>query len=91
MQTYDLAAEGLRGLNSVLQSQQENTNQTAWQINNPRGSHAVAVGLNAPIDVTINGSTGYYCAGMNQQAKSSRQRISWSRCCRKYDVWFGDC
>ena len=68
MQTYDLAAEGLRGLNSVLQSQQENTNQTTWQINNPRGSHAVAVGLNAPIEVTINGSTGYYCAGMNQQA-----------------------
>ena len=68
MQTYDLATEGLRGLNSVLQSQQENTNQTTWQINNPRGSHAVAVGLNAPIEVTINGSTGYYCAGMNQQA-----------------------
>ena len=28
----------------------------------------MAVGLDAPIEVTIRGSTGYYCAGMNKQA-----------------------
>ena len=68
MQTYDIAADGLRGLNAALQGQAESTNETAWQVVNPRGSHALAVGLDAPIDVTVQGSTGYYCAGMNQQA-----------------------
>ena len=68
MQTYDLEANGLRGLNSTLQGQNEVTNQTAWEVVNPKGSHAIAVGLDAPIEVTVKGSTGYYCAGMNQQA-----------------------
>ncbi len=68
MQTYDLAADGLRGMNTLLQEQNNETNQTAWEIVNPRGSHAIAVGLDAPIEVTVKGSTGYYCAGMNQQA-----------------------
>ncbi|MCT4555253.1 MAG: GXGXG domain-containing protein [Pelagimonas sp.] len=68
MQTYDLEADGLRGLNSALHAQSEETNQTSWNVVNPKGSHAIAVGLNAPIEVTVNGSTGYYCAGMNQQA-----------------------
>jgi glutamate synthase domain-containing protein 3 len=68
MQTYDVEADGLRGLNQALQAQNKETNQTVWQINNPKGAHAIAVGLDAPIKVTVNGSTGYYCAGMNQQA-----------------------
>ena len=68
MQTYDLAASGLRGLNSTLQALDINSNATRWDVINPRGSHAVAVGLDAPIEVTIRGSTGYYCAGMNKQA-----------------------
>ncbi|MCE8508880.1 protein GlxC [Ruegeria pomeroyi] len=68
MQTYDLAADGLRGLNATLQAQSDETNQTEWTIVNPRGSHAIAVGLDAPIEVKVMGSTGYYCAGMNKQA-----------------------
>ncbi|MCE8527574.1 protein GlxC [Ruegeria pomeroyi] len=68
MQTYDLAADGLRGLNATLQAQSDETNQTDWTIVNPRGSHAIAVGLDAPIEVKVMGSTGYYCAGMNKQA-----------------------
>lgn len=68
MQTYDLEADGLRGLNAALQEQNKETNQTSWQVVNPKGSHAIAVGLDAPIEVTVKGSTGYYCAGMNQQA-----------------------
>ena len=68
MQTYDLAADGLRGLNEALQAQTAQTNETAWEVVNPRGSHAIAVGLDAPIEVQVKGSTGYYCAGMNQQA-----------------------
>ena len=68
MQTFDLEQNDLRALNATLHGQKNNTNQTAWNIINPRGSHAIAVGLDAPIEVTVNGSTGYYCAGMNQQA-----------------------
>ena len=68
MQTYDLEANGLRGLNSALQELNGSSNKTVWEIVNPKGSHAIAVGLNSPIEVTVKGSTGYYCAGMNQQA-----------------------
>jgi len=68
MQRFDLEANGLRALNETLQAQESQTNETAWEVVNPRGSHAIAVGLDAPLDVTVRGSTGYYCAGMNQQA-----------------------
>src|SRR6056297_210975 len=68
MQTFDLEANSLRALNEALQAQSQQTNETAWQVVNPRGSHAIAVGLDAPIEVTVKGSTGYYCAGMNKQA-----------------------
>ena len=68
MQTYDLEADGLRGLNAALHAQSQDTNQTVWEVVNPRGSHAIAVGLDAPIEVNVQGSTGYYCAGMNKQA-----------------------
>lgn len=68
VQTIDLEAEGLRHLNATLGALGADTNQTEWQIVNPRGSHAIAVGLDAPVTVTVKGSTGYYCAGMNKQA-----------------------
>ena len=44
MQTFDLEAEGLRALNTALQAQTQDTNQTSWQVLNPKGAHAVAVG-----------------------------------------------
>ena len=68
MQDFDLEAEGLRALNRALHAQALDTNQTLWNVTNPRGSHAIAVGLDAPIEVRVNGSTGYYCGGMNKQA-----------------------
>jgi len=68
MQTIDLATQPLRELNATLQAQAEQTNATQWEVLNPRGAHAIAVGLDAPIDVTVRGSTGYYCGGMNKQA-----------------------
>jgi glutamate synthase domain-containing protein 3 len=68
MTTIDITEQGLRYLNDTLQQQSTGTNQKEWDIINPRGSHAIAVGLDAPIQVTVNGSTGYYCGGMNKQA-----------------------
>ena len=69
MQTFDLEAQGLRALNQALHNLKgQQTNETAWEVVNPKGSHAIAVGVDAPIDITVRGSTGYYCAGMNKQA-----------------------
>jgi glutamate synthase domain-containing protein 3 len=68
MQVFDLEAQGLRALNATLHTLHGQTNETAWEIVNPKGSHAIAVGVDAPVDITVRGSTGYYCAGMNKQA-----------------------
>jgi methylamine---glutamate N-methyltransferase subunit B len=67
--TVDLATTELRALNQALHELNEGTNETRWEIVNPRGSHAVAVGVNAPVEINVRGSLGYYCAGMNRQAK----------------------
>ena len=68
MQSFDLAALGLRALNSSLHALKGQTNMTEWEIVNPKGAHAIAAGVDAPVDITVRGSTGYYCAGMNKQA-----------------------
>ena len=69
MQTLDLAVAGLRQTNATLQAQRVGNNANSFEIINPQGGHAIAVGLDAPIDVSIKGHTGYYCAGMNQHAR----------------------
>ena len=68
MQSFDLGREGLRALNSSLHGLKGQTNMTAWEVINPKGAHAIAAGVDAPVDITVRGSTGYYCAGMNKQA-----------------------
>ncbi len=68
MQTFDLGAEGLRALNSALHALRGQTNMTEWEVINPKGAHAIAAGVDAPLDITVRGSTGYYCAGMNKLA-----------------------
>jgi glutamate synthase domain-containing protein 3 len=68
MRSIDLAKTPLRDLNAELHRQSQGTNEIAWEVLNPRGHHAVAVGVDAPIQVDILGSVGYYCAGMNKQA-----------------------
>lgn len=69
MHMFDLEAQGLRALNSGLHMQAQTMDQPVWEIVNPKGSHAIAVGIDAPIEVNVKGSTGYYCAGMNKQAR----------------------
>ncbi len=68
MPTYDLEADGLRGLNAALHALAGTPPNEPWDIVNPKGSHAIAVGLDAPVDVTVKGSTGYYCGSMNKKA-----------------------
>lgn len=66
---YDLAIEDLRGLNQSLHNIAEGDNDTAWRVLNPRGSHAVAVGLEQDINVVVEGHVGFYCGGMNKKAE----------------------
>ena len=73
MQTIDMAEHDLRHLNSTLQQASRDvaaakSNESSWMVENSKGAHALAVGLDGPIEVTIKGSTGYYCAGMNKEA-----------------------
>ena len=67
METIDLSTSDIRTLNSRLQRRDGNS-ETAFEIQNPMGQHALAAGLMHDVDVTLNGHVGYYCAGMNQNA-----------------------
>jgi len=67
--TFDLASEDLRTLNQRLHDLTDAQAATPWRILNPRGKHAIAAGVNVPVDIDIEGHVGYYCAGMNQRAR----------------------
>jgi glutamate synthase domain-containing protein 3 len=64
----DLAATSVRDLNAALHGLDAMTNRTLLRVLNPQGAHAVAVGVDAAIDIEIAGHVGSYCAGMNQRA-----------------------
>ncbi|MBB6221363.1 GXGXG domain-containing protein [Rhizobium leguminosarum] len=65
MPIFDLSNTPLRELNSALHALSKGANDTEFEVINPRGSHAVAVGIDSPVTVAVRGSVGYYCAGMN--------------------------
>lgn len=67
-ETVDLADGRARDLNGALHALRQDTNRTLWRVLNPRGQHALAVGVDAPVRVEIGGHAGYYCAGMNKGA-----------------------
>jgi glutamate synthase domain-containing protein 3 len=64
---FDLAVTPLRDLNAALHAV-DDSSPRHWRVLNPRGAHALAVGIDAPIEVEIEGHAGYYCAGMNKKA-----------------------
>jgi glutamate synthase domain-containing protein 3 len=66
-ETVDLAKTPLRELNQRLHDV-GGSGPRHWRILNPNGAHAVACGLDAEIEVEIDGHVGYYCAGMNKRA-----------------------
>lgn len=63
---FDLARGSLRDLNAALHAKTQGAR--AWRVLNPRGRHAVAVGLDDDVQVSIEGHVGYYCGGMNKAA-----------------------
>jgi glutamate synthase domain-containing protein 3 len=65
VETVDLASTPLRELNARLHADGV---APRWRVVNPAGAHAVAVGLDADVEVDVDGHVGYYCAGMNKRA-----------------------
>ncbi|MGH1490759.1 MAG: hypothetical protein ACRBK7_15440 [Acidimicrobiales bacterium] len=61
--TIDMATTTLRRLNQLL----HDANSGSFEVINPRGAHAVASGIDADIAVRVDGSLGYYAAGMHQR------------------------
>lgn len=64
----DLSVTDLTAANQLMQSHNATEASESFVVDNPKGTHALAVGLDAPVDVEINGHVGYYCAGMNKTA-----------------------
>jgi methylamine---glutamate N-methyltransferase subunit B len=68
VEVVDLSSTPLRELNRRLHDLAIAPGPAVWRILNPNGAHALACGLDAEIDVEIDGHVGYYCAGMNKRA-----------------------
>jgi methylamine---glutamate N-methyltransferase subunit B len=66
-QEIDLAKTPLRELNAALHAVGDD-GPRRWRVLNPRGAHALAAGIDAEIEVEVEGHAGYYCAGMNKLA-----------------------
>jgi len=63
---FDLAKQKLRELNQFLHGGLGAVKTV--RVTNPDGAHSIAVGVKAPVAITIAGHAGYYAAGMNQLA-----------------------
>ncbi|HJT92439.1 MAG TPA: protein glxC [Mycobacterium sp.] len=64
--TFDLRSTSLRDVNAALHLPDLDGE---FVIENPSGAHNVAVGVDAPVKITVDGHVGYYAAGMNKQAE----------------------
>jgi methylamine---glutamate N-methyltransferase subunit B len=68
VEVVDLATTSLRELNQRLHDLTHADGPKRWRIVNPNGAHAVAAGLDAEVELDVDGHVGYYCAGMNKLA-----------------------
>jgi glutamate synthase domain-containing protein 3 len=68
LETIDLATTTVRELNARMHAELAEGRARHWRVTNPSGRHAIAVGLDGPAEVDIDGHVGYYCAGMNKLA-----------------------
>ena len=69
VEVVDLAVTPLRELNERLHDLAGGApGPKRWRVVNPNGAHAAARGIDAEIEVALEGQLGYYCAGMNKLA-----------------------
>ncbi|MCW2953018.1 MAG: protein GlxC [Conexibacter sp.] len=65
----DLELQTLRECNASLHAAAgDPAAARSWRVLNPGGRHSIAAGIDAQLEVEIEGHVGYYCAGMNQHA-----------------------
>jgi glutamate synthase domain-containing protein 3 len=64
----DLSAADVRELNRALHAPDVAVTAPRWRVTSPDGRHSIAVGLDAEVEVEVDGHVGYYCAGMNKTA-----------------------
>lgn len=69
MNELDLKALGVTSINQRLYKVPRDSNERHWVISNPMGQHAIACGLDGPLQVDIKGHVGFYCGGMNKEAE----------------------
>src|SRR5262245_18040280 len=53
--TFDLATAPLRELNQALHQITDGASEPNWEVLNPKGSHAVAAGVDQPIAIDVFG------------------------------------
>ncbi len=63
---FDLATTPLREVNRFLHAVGNGSGRV--KILNADGAHSIAAGLDAPIEVEVDGHAGYYLGGMNKSA-----------------------
>ena len=69
VEVVDLAVTPLRELNQRLHDLAGGAaGPRRWRVLNPNGAHAVGCGIDAELELEIEGHVGYYCAGMNKLA-----------------------
>jgi glutamate synthase domain-containing protein 3 len=64
--TFDLGRQSLRELNQFLHRGLGDVRKV--KVLNPDGAHSIAVGVDAPVEIEIDGHAGYYAGGMNKHA-----------------------
>jgi methylamine---glutamate N-methyltransferase subunit B len=69
VEVVDLDATPVRDLNQRLHDLSHAPGPTLWRIVSPNGAHAVACGIDADVEVGVEGHVGYYAAGMNKRAR----------------------
>ena len=65
---FDLAKTPLREINRYLHRDAPGAGVKRVKILNADGAHSIAAGVNAQLDVEIDGHAGYYAGGMNMHA-----------------------
>lgn len=66
---FNLANVTLRELNRYLHQDAVGAGVRRVRVLNPDGAHSIACGLDADLEVDVDGHVGYYVAGMNQLAR----------------------
>jgi len=68
MKTIDLDKSEVRDLNVELHSHNGTEDSDEYVVNNPKGKHNIAVGLDSNVNVTVDGHAGHYVGAMNKHA-----------------------